>query len=189
MSHPYKIIYFGTPEFALPPLAVLVGDKNFEIQAVITQEDKKVGRQQTLTSPPVKQYALEKDIPVLQLSTLRHNKEILKVLKELAPDFMVIAVYGKLLPPELLAIPRYGCINIHPSLLPKYRGASPFHEALLHGDTVTGVSFMKMAEVMDSGPIYLIDRVPIDPSDNTETIGFKLMYIAVKLVRYFLVYF
>lgn len=182
MAQPLRVIYFGTPDFALPPLAALVQNKNFEIQAVVTQEDKKVGRKQILTPPPVKQYAQEKGIPVLQPPTLRNNNEFLTMIKELAPDFIVVAVYGKFLPQEVLEAPRYSCVNIHPSLLPKYRGASPFHEALLQGDTVTGVSFMKMTEEMDSGPLYLVDRVPIDPFDNAETLRYKLMYHAAQLL-------
>ena len=172
----------GTPEFAVPPLQALLGSKNFEVSAVITQEDKKIGRKQVLTPPPVKIAALKADVPVFQPPKLRGNKEVLDLLEGLDPDFIVVTAYGQILPKEILDLPRFGCVNIHGSLLPLYRGASPVEEALLHGDTETGVTFMLMEENLDSGPVLEIQRITIDSRDTAETLRIKLSELAAGLL-------
>lgn len=170
----YKVIFMGTPEFAIPSLLAFLKDSDFEVQAVITQEDKKIGRKQILTPPPVKIIAKEHSIPVFQPAMLKNNKEFMALIEGLRPDFIVVVAYGKILPKTFLEIPKYGCINLHPSLLPRYRGASPIEEALLHGDTETGLSFIRVNEKMDSGDILLVQRVMIQPEDTTFTLKEKL---------------
>lgn len=169
-----KIVFMGTPGFAVPVLQALADDDRFDVVEVVTQEDKKVGRKQELTQPPVKAKALDLELPVLQPPKIRGNKEFLDLITNLKPDFIVVVAYGKLLPKELLEVPKYGCINIHGSLLPKYRGASPVEEAILHGDTETGISFIQMTEELDSGDILLIQRIKIDPTDNSPSLREKL---------------
>jgi methionyl-tRNA formyltransferase len=177
-----KIVFVGTPEFALAPLISLITHENFEVQAVITQEDKRIGRKQILTPPPVKILAQKYSIPVLQPPDIK-NKEIYELLKELSPDFIVVSAYGQILSQSILDIPKYGCINTHASLLPYYRGASPIEEALLNGDKETGVTFMKMVKKMDSGPIIHIERVPIAPCDTAKTLREKLATVAGSLIH------
>ena len=169
-----KIVFMGTPDFSLPPLMALINNDNFDIQSVITQEDKKIGRKQVLTPPPVKILAEEYNIPILQPPSLKRNTELLDLLKGLKLDFIIVVAYGKLLPPEILEIPKFGCINIHGSLLPKYRGASPVEEAILNGNSETGITFIKMEEKLDAGPILMTQRIKIDPSDTSITLRDKL---------------
>jgi methionyl-tRNA formyltransferase len=181
-----KIIFMGTPEFSLLPLKALMEDEEIEVQTVITQEDAKVGRKQILTPPPVKVLALANGIPVLQPPTLKGNNQIADVLKALHPDFMVVVAFGQILPKEILKIPKYGCINIHGSLLPKYRGASPIEEALVNGDAETGISFIKMEEGLDSGDILLMLRIKIAPEDNDTTLREKLSALGGTQLPYLL---
>ncbi len=169
-----KVIYMGTPDFALLPLQALLDDEDFKIEAVVTQPDQKVGRKQLLTPSPVKILALQAEVPVLQPESTRKNPEFITLLKNLKPDFIVVVAYGQILPKAILAIPRFGCINLHGSLLPKYRGASPVEEALLQGDQETGITFMRLAEGLDSGDIWLIQRLTIDPQDNALSLRLKL---------------
>ncbi|MFA5829093.1 MAG: methionyl-tRNA formyltransferase [Candidatus Gracilibacteria bacterium] len=173
-----KIIFMGTPEIAVPCLESLYNCDGFEISAVVTQEDKKVGRKQEIEAPPVKIWALKHNLPVLQPPIIKNNKEFLKVLKALNPDFIVVIAFGKILPEEVLNLPKYDSINIHVSLLPKYRGASPIEEALLNGDKETGISIMKMEEKLDTGPIYFVKKLQIEPEDNAETLRIKLSLLA-----------
>ncbi len=180
---PVKIVFMGTPDFVLPFLKNLAEDPLFEVQAVITQEDKKVGRKQILTSPPVKILAESYQLPVLQPEKLKNNPEFINLLRSLKPDFIVVVAFGKILPKAVLDIPKYGCINFHPSLLPKYRGANPMVAALVNGDMETGISFMKLEEKMDSGPIYLIKKVPVDPEDNMVTLRLKLFLLGASLLN------
>ncbi len=175
-----KIIYFGTPHFAVPPLEKLIQAPNLNVVAVITQEDKKVGRKQLLTASPVKEHALKHGIPVLQPGTLKENQEIIDLIKGLKPDFFVVVGYGKILPQELLKIPKIAAINIHTSLLPKYRGASPTEEALLNGESETGVTIIKITDKLDAGPILLAQRYKITPEDNAETLYVKLFQMGAE---------
>jgi methionyl-tRNA formyltransferase len=182
MQKKTKIVYMGTPDFALAPLKVLVEDPDFEVTAVVTQEDKKVGRKQHIEPPPVKKLALEHGITVLQPPRLKGNDQFLDLIKGLKPDFIVVVAYGKVLPPELLKIPKYSCVNLHPSLLPKYRGATPIEEALRKGETQTGITVMKIAEKLDSGDIYYLQKVPILPDDNAQILRLKLSLVGATVL-------
>lgn len=146
-----KIVFMGTPDFAVPSLKKLVENK-YEIAAVFTQPDKKVGRKQVLTPPEVKKTALEYDISVYQPQTLKSG-EAEEIIKGINPDIIIVIAYGKILPKQILSIPKYGCINVHASLLPKYRGAAPIQWAVLNGDKKTGVCIMQMDEGLDTGDI------------------------------------
>lgn len=145
-----KIIYMGTPDFAVPPLEALIRSGNKPV-LVISQPDAKRDRGEKLKDTPVKAKALAHGIPVAQPERIRGNEAFLKQIRDLAPDLIVVAAYGKLLPKEMLDIPAKGCINIHGSLLPKYRGAAPVQQAILSGDEITGVTLMQMGEGMDTG--------------------------------------
>lgn len=161
-----KIVFMGTPDFSVPCLRALI-ESEHEIVGVICQPDKPVGRKQILTPPPVKTEALSHGLRVLQPTTLR-NGAGLAILEELQPDLVIVVAYGKILPADFLSFPKYGCINVHASLLPRYRGASPIHWAILNGDTETGVTTMQMDEGMDTGDILLVKKVPIGPDDTAE---------------------
>lgn len=161
-----NIIFMGTPDFAVPCLKVLQ-QEGHTIQAVFTQPDKPKGRKQILTPPPVKETALELGLCVFQPATLKDG-EVERQLRAMHPDLIVVVAYGKILPPSILSIPKYGCINIHGSLLPKYRGASPIQSAILCGEKVTGVTSMLMDAGMDTGDILLRAETEIG---ETETAG------------------
>jgi methionyl-tRNA formyltransferase len=161
---PLRIVFFGTPEFALPSLRVLL-DAAADVVGVVCQPDKPAGRGQRLIAPPVKQLATERSVPVLQPEKLR-TSESLAVLADLRPDLIVVAAYGKILPARMLALPRHGCINVHASLLPKYRGAAPIQWAILRGETVTGITIMQMDEGMDTGDILLQRETAIGPEET-----------------------
>lgn len=176
----------GTPDFALPSLQSLIEDPDFEIVAVVTQEDKKIGRKQEITPPPIKQLAQKHNIPVFQPAKVKGNQEFYEVMKGLGPDLMVVVAYGQILPKSILEIPKYGAVNVHASLLPKYRGASPIEASLLHGDTITGVTIMKMEEKLDAGDILDIAKLSIDPKDNAETLTTKLSLLGGKILPYIL---
>lgn len=153
-----KAVFMGTPTFALPSLRALAAE--YEVVAVYTQPDRSSGRGRQPMPSPVKQLAEELAIPVRQPATLRDTAEH-EHLAGLRPDVVCVAAYGLILPPEILAVPRYGCINVHASLLPRYRGAAPVHRAILAGDEVTGVSIMRMEEGLDTGACALQESVPI----------------------------
>ena len=144
------VIYMGTPEFAVPALEAL-HKEGYRILAVVTQPDKARDRGKQVQFPPVKEKALELGIPVLQPERIQGNQEFTAALQGYAPDLMVVAAYGKLLPEEILSLPKFGCINIHGSLLPKYRGAAPIQRSIQAGDPVTGVTLMQMAMELDAG--------------------------------------
>ena len=165
---PLTIAYAGTPEFAVPALRALVS-AGHRIAAVYTQPDRPAGRGRALTPPPVKQAAAGLGLPVLQPATLR-DAEAAATLAAFEPDVMVVAAYGLLLPPAVLAVPRLGCLNIHASLLPRWRGAAPVQRAILAGDGVTGTSIMRMEAGLDTGPVYLTDTLAIGPSDTAATL-------------------
>ncbi len=177
---PLRLIYMGTPEFALAPLKRLLESKE-ELVAVITQPDRPKGRGQKLTPSPVKKLALEHNLPVLQPESARQPEFIEKV-QELNPDLAVVCAYGQILPGELLEAPRLGSINIHASLLPKYRGAAPIPWAILNGEKETGITIMKMVEKLDAGPILLQRAIPIEPTDTTGTLEQKLSHLGAELL-------
>lgn len=154
-----KIVFMGTPEFAVPSLDMLV-KKGYTVEAVITQPDKPKGRGKRVTPPPIKEYAQKKSIPVLQPEKVK-DPEFIAALKKLKPDLIITAAYGKILSRDILDIPPLGCINVHGSLLPKYRGAAPIHWAIINGETVSGITTMFTDEGMDTGDILLKKEVEI----------------------------
>lgn len=158
-----KVVYMGTPDFALEPLNVLI--KNTNVVLVVTKPDAIVGRKKIKTSSPVKELALKENIPVF---TPENIKEDYQVILDVKPDLIVTCAYGKIIPKELILLPKYGCVNIHASLLPKYRGAAPIQWALINGEKVTGVTLMYMDEFMDTGNI--IDTVQYEIKD-TDDVG------------------
>ncbi len=184
MSNNIKVIFMGTPEIALPSLLALIEDQDIKVDAVVTMEDKKAGRKQLLTPPPVKILAIENGIPVLQPPGLQNNPEFMDILQALKPDLIVVMAYGHILPEEILKLPKYGCLNIHGSLLPKYRGASPIESSLLNGDKETGITFIKMTDKMDAGPIYSLHRIEIEKTDNATTLKAKLGVFAGNLLPF-----
>ncbi|MBU1445947.1 methionyl-tRNA formyltransferase [Patescibacteria group bacterium] len=178
-----KILFFGTPAFSVPFLATLAHDEEIEIVAVVTQPDKPVGRKKIVTAPAVKDFAQnELDIPVLQPKRIKGNNEFLDLVQNMNLDFIVVVAYGMIFPEELLEIPKYGCVNVHTSLLPKYRGASPIQSALLNGDKNTGVSIMNMEEEMDTGGIYLIRKIEIGEKDDAISLSNKLSEIGAVMI-------
>ncbi len=174
-----KILFMGTPDFAVPPFEALCG--RFDVIGVVTQPDKPKGRHMTLTPPAVKVAALERGVPVYQPATLK-DEALLPLLQELAPDLIVVVAYGKILPKYLLDFPPLGCINLHGSLLPKYRGAAPMQRAIMEGEAVTGVTTMYMAEGLDTGDMLEKAEVAITEEDNFETIHDKLSAIGASLL-------
>ena len=175
-----KILFMGTPDFAVFTLRALI-DAGHEICAVVTQPDKPRGRGYAMTPPPVKVCATEAGIPVLQPATLR-DEHIAAELAGYAPQVIVVVAYGKILPKNILDLPPYGCINLHGSLLPEYRGAAPMQRAILDGKPVTGVTTMYMAEGMDTGDMLLRREISIEESDNFEDIHNKLGKIGAVLM-------
>ncbi|HID64354.1 MAG TPA: methionyl-tRNA formyltransferase [Anaerolineae bacterium] len=169
----------GTPEFAVPVLEALVGQ--YQVVAVVTQPDRAAGRGRRAKSSPVKKTALAHDLPVLQPPSLR-RPEAATELRELAPDVIVVAAFGQILPPEVLAIPPHGCLNVHASLLPRYRGAAPITAAILAGEEQTGVTLMLMDEGMDTGPILAQTRCGIEPQDTTGSLSVKLAHLGADLL-------
>ncbi|MBD3330935.1 methionyl-tRNA formyltransferase [Candidatus Peregrinibacteria bacterium] len=178
-----KVVFFGTPDFALPALEVLNQSEKFEVISVITQPDKKIGRSQILMPPPVKEHALNLGLKVFQPN---NQAELKEYLKNFEADFYVVIAFGMILDEKILKMPKKACINVHASLLPKYRGASPIQESLLNGDKETGISIIKMNEKMDQGDILMIQRINIDEEDNTDTLRKKLAYLSGLLLPYVL---
>jgi methionyl-tRNA formyltransferase len=175
-----RIVFMGTPEFAVPTLNRLISSKH-EVVAVYTQPDKSAGRGRIQTLPPVKSVAFDHGLKVCQPETLRDKSEA-EQLTRLKPDAIVLVAYGKILPQSILDIPKFGCLNIHPSLLPQYRGASPVASAILAGDDQTGVTIMLMDAGMDTGPILSQKRVSVDPRDTTESLEAKLAEVGAELL-------
>jgi len=156
-----KAVFMGTPQMAVPTLRELV-DNNIEVALVITQTDKPKGRGKQMQAPPVKEFALEHGIEVVQPQSLKNNDEVLAKLKEIEPDFLVVAAYGKILPQAVLDVPKYAPVNVHFSLLPKYRGAAPVNWAVINGEKETGVATMLMDAGLDTGDILLVEKTEID---------------------------
>uniref|UniRef100_UPI004025E7D1 methionyl-tRNA formyltransferase n=1 Tax=Eubacterium sp. TaxID=142586 RepID=UPI004025E7D1 len=173
-----KIVFMGTPDFAVPSLKKLVENK-YEIEAVFTQPDKKVGRKQVLTPPEVKKTALEYDIPVYQPQTLKSG-EAEEIIKGINPDIIIVIAYGKILPKQILNIPKYGCINVHASLLPKHRGAAPIQWAVLNGDKKTGVCIMQMDEGLDTGDVLNIVETEIGINETSAELFDRLSEIGAS---------
>ena len=173
MSKSLRIIYAGTPEFALPPLAALI-DSGHEVVAVYTQPDRPAGRGCELRASPVKQMALEHSIAVFQPETLKSESDQ-NILRELKPDLMVVTAYGLLLPAAVLEIPRLGCINVHASLLPRWRGAAPIQRAILAGDDKTGITIMQMDKGLDTGDMLAVRACHINEDETGSSLHDRLM--------------
>ena len=180
-----RILFVGTPDIAARSLAALL-EAGHTVVGVFTRADKPVGRKQVLTAPPVKKLAVEHGIPVWQPATLRDG-EAEKVFRALQPDLVVVVAYGRILPPELLHIAPLGCINLHVSLLPKYRGSAPIQWAVLNGDTKTGVTIMQLDEGCDTGDILMVEPVEIGPEttsgelfDQVSAVGAETLVRAVE---------
>ena len=176
-----RIVFLGTSEFAVPPLEQLILNQ-YQVVAVYTQPDKPAGRGRSLAYPPVKRAALTWNLPVMQPPSLK-KAEVVTQLAEFHPDVIVVAAFGQILPPSVLEIPRLGCINIHPSLLPGFRGASPVAAAILAGDELTGVSLMLLDRGLDTGPILARAQIPISGQDTTGSLTAKLSLIAAWLLQ------
>jgi len=176
----YRIVFMGSPELAIPPLEGLCESE--EVVGVVSQPDKPKGRGLKLRPCPVKLWATEKGIQVLTPQKLKNNQEFFEALKELDPDLIVVCAYGKILPKDVLEIPRFGCWNIHMSLLPKYRGAAPINWAILNGEEKTGVTIMLMDEGLDTGDILLQKALPISPEDDAITLGKKLSNLGKEAI-------
>ena len=176
-----KIIFMGTAELSCASLEKLARDKKFSILAVVTQPDKPKGRELKLTPSPVKALAEKLNLPVLQPLKARDEKFISE-LRELKPDLLVVVAYGQILPPALLAMPPHGCLNVHTSLLPKYRGAAPIQWAIADGEPETGVTIMQMDAGLDTGPILSIRRTPILPTDDSQILHDRLAQLGAELL-------
>lgn len=188
-----RTVFMGTPDFALPSLSVLHGmaaQTGWQVVGVVTQPDRRAGRGKRLVAGPVKQFALEHSLPVMQPERLRRTDappatdepDPLAWLRMLSPDLIVVAAYGQILPPRVLEIPEYGCLNVHASLLPAYRGASPITAALLDGLTETGVTIMLMDSGMDTGPVLTQARLPVFADDTTASLSARLAARGAELL-------
>lgn len=176
-----KILFMGTPDFAQESLKSIY-DAGFEIIGVVTNPDKPKGRGMKLAYSPIKEYALEKNLKIYQPIKIRNNTEFLDEIRALAPDVICVVAYGKILPKEILEIPKLGCINVHGSLLPKYRGAAPIQWAVLNGEKITGITTMYMNEGMDTGDMILKEEVEIGPEETTGDLWQKLSKIGGEIL-------
>ena len=175
-----KVIFMGTPSFAVPILEALI--ENTNVVLVVTQPDKEVGRKREIKFSPIKEVALKNNIEVFQPEKIRNNEEFINEIKALAPDLICVVAYGKILPKELLDIPKKGCINVHGSLLPKYRGAAPIQWSVLNGDKTTGITTMYMDEGMDTGDMILKQEVEIGEDETTGELWDRLAKIGGDLL-------
>ena len=176
-----NIVFMGTPDFAVESLKALY-EAGHNILAVVSQPDKPSGRGMKLMPTPTKEFALEKGIKVYQPEKIRKNEEFIKELKKLNPDVMVVVAYGKILPVEILKIPKYGAINVHGSLLPKYRGAAPIQWAIINGDKETGITTMYMDKGMDTGDMLLKETIEIEENDTYGSLYEKLKALGGELI-------
>lgn len=176
-----RILFMGTPDFALESLKVLYEAK-YDIIGVVTNIDKPKGRGMKLIASPVKEYALEKNLKIFQPQKVKNNVEFIEEVKKLNPDLICVVAYGKILPEELLDIPKYGCVNVHGSLLPQYRGSAPIQWAVLNGDKKTGITTMFMNAGMDTGDMILKEEVQIGEDETTGELWDKLKIIGAQLL-------
>jgi methionyl-tRNA formyltransferase len=175
-----RTVFMGTPRFAVPSLAALAGI--LDVTLVLCNPDRPAGRGRSMASPPVKEEAARSGIPVFQPEKARHPDAVARIAAE-TPDLIVVVAYGHILPKSILDIPRLGCINVHASLLPKYRGAAPINWAVSRGETVTGITIMRMDEGMDTGPILYVREMPIGGEDTAETMYSKLSVFGAEALR------
>ncbi|MBU1092190.1 methionyl-tRNA formyltransferase [Patescibacteria group bacterium] len=184
MDIKYRVIFMGTPEFAVSSLQVLIDHPQTEVVAIITQPDKPIGRSHTPQPSPVKQLATTHQFPIWTPAKVKNNSELIEQIKSVQPDIIIVSAYGKILPQEILDIPKMGIINVHGSLLPKYRGASPIAGSIINGDFFTGITLMKMVLEMDAGPIIATSQpIPIESTDTTVTLTQKLSLIGAELLQ------
>ena len=176
-----NIVFMGTPAFSAPILRML-HEEGYNVLAVVTQPDRPVGRKKVLTPPPVKAEAVALGLPVIQPEKLRGSEELQQILA-LQPDLVVTAAFGQILPKELLDAPRLGCINVHASMLPKYRGGAPIHQAIIDGEATTGVTIMYMAEKLDAGDIISQREIAIEDTDHTGSMFDKLSDVGRSLLK------
>ena len=188
-----RIVFMGTPDFALPSLSILHGvsaQTDWQVVGVVTQPDRRAGRGKRLVAGPVKLFALEHRLPLLQPKSFRHNvgprtpeqPDPFPWLRSLTPDLIVVAAFGQILPPSVLDIPTYGCLNVHASILPAYRGASPITAALLDGLSETGVTIMLMDAGMDTGPVLTQAALPVLARDTTDSLSHRLAALGAELL-------
>lgn len=175
-----KIVFMGTPDFAVACLEGLLNTKH-DVCAVFTQPDKPRGRKMVMTPPDVKVCAMEHNIPVYQPATLKDGKA-LEIISDYNPDVIVVAAYGKILPKEIINYPKYGCINVHGSILPKYRGAAPIQWSVINGDAETGVTTMQMNEGLDTGDMLLVEKTKITLDDTASSVFDRLAVIGGELI-------
>lgn len=176
-----SIIFMGTPAFSAPILRMLV-DGGYKVKAVVTQPDRPVGRKKVLTAPPVKEEALRLGLPVIQPNKLKGSDELEQIIA-LKPDLIITAAFGQILPKELLDVPNLGCINVHASLLPAYRGGAPIHQAIIDGQSKTGVTIMYMEEKLDAGDIISQSEISIEHNDDTGMLFEKLSAVGSELLK------
>ena len=175
-----RVVYMGTPDFAVKPLEALIHN-NYEVVGVFTQPDKPVGRKAILTPPPVKVVAESNNIPVFQPDSLK-NGEGVKILEELKPDVVIVVAYGKILPKDFLEFAKYGCINIHGSILPEYRGAAPIQWSVLDGKEFAGVTSMQMNEGLDTGDILLVEKTKIEENETSGDLYERLTVLGANVL-------
>ena len=173
-----RIVFMGTPDFAVPCLQKIL-DLGHEVVGVFTQPDKPVGRKQVLTPPPVKQLALEQGLPVYQPAKMRDGTA-LQLLRDCRPDLAVVVAYGRILPPDLLAVPPLGCVNIHGSLLPHYRGAAPIQWTVINGEPLAGVTAMYMDEGLDTGDMILKKETPVGENETSGQLFDRLCLLGAE---------
>jgi methionyl-tRNA formyltransferase len=178
---PLRILFFGTPEFAVPALQALLAAPDTTVVGAVTQPDRPRGRGQHVSASPVKARAEAAGLPVLQPTKLG-APDFLDAMRELAPDLGVVAAYGRLLPESVLALPRLGLVNVHASLLPRWRGASPIERAIMAGDAVTGVTIMRVVKALDAGAMFSAAETPIDPDETAAALETRLAAIGAELL-------
>jgi methionyl-tRNA formyltransferase len=177
-----KIVFFGTPDFAVPTLSRLLEDDRFEVVGVVTQPDTRRGRGNALIPSPIKVLALDHHLPVWQPERLKKDEAVLRELAETEADFFVVVAYGQILSRSILEMPRRACVNVHGSLLPKYRGAAPIQWAIVNGETTTGITTMLMDTGIDTGAMLLTAETAIDPHENAATLGNRLASMGAELL-------
>ncbi len=175
-----RVIFMGTPEFAVPSLEALLNSDD-EVVGVVTQPDRPKGRGQTLAVSPVKELALRRQIPILQPTKIK-DPDFLAALRGWDSDVIVVAAFGRILPPSILSLPRNGCVNVHGSLLPRYRGAAPIQWAIINGEPETGITTMLMDEGMDTGAILLQERMAIEPQDTAGSLSVRMAALGGRLL-------
>lgn len=179
-----RVVFLGTPEFAVPSFEALIEGDDFEVVGVVTQPDRPAGRGQQVRQSPVKQTALKHNIPVSQPKKLRGNEAAIDELRAWQPDVLVVAAFGQILPKDVLELAPHGCINVHASLLPRWRGAAPIHYALRAGDAETGISIMKLDEGLDTGPVLLRWSIPIAPDETAASLHDRLAELGARALSH-----